>query len=83
MDLVTGPPPTEATKAMAAIDGLRSVPTMLNTQPGPERHLGPESAGAILILQGTFAREERFREFWTHAVALMAQLADAPGFIRR
>jgi heme-degrading monooxygenase HmoA len=83
MDLITSPPPAEATEAMKAIEGLRIVPTMLNTQSGPECHLGPEGAGAILILQGTFAEQERFCEFWTHVVGLMALLANAPGFIRR
>jgi hypothetical protein len=29
------------------------VPSMLATQQGPDRHLGPEGAGALLILQGT------------------------------
>ena len=83
MDLVTGPPPAEATAAMQAIDGVRIVPAVLNTQSGPERHLGPEGTGAILILQGTFAAEDRFTEFWTRVVELMELLATAPGFIRR
>jgi heme-degrading monooxygenase HmoA len=83
MELVTGPPPDEAVAAMRAIDGVRIVPVMLNTQPGPERHLGPEDTGAILILQGTFADEGRFKEFWTRVVSLMELLATAPGFIRR
>ncbi|GAA1929429.1 antibiotic biosynthesis monooxygenase family protein [Nocardioides marmoribigeumensis] len=81
--LLTGPPPPEALAAMAAIDGLRIVPTMLNTQQGPEAHLGPESAGAILVLQGTFADEGRFEEFWRTVVDLFSLLASAPGFIRR
>ncbi|WP_151084063.1 antibiotic biosynthesis monooxygenase family protein [Nocardioides cynanchi] len=83
MDLVTAAPPEEAIAAMAAIDGLNMVPITLNTQTGPERQLGPESAGAILILQGTFIDEERFAEFWMHVADLMQLLADAPGFIRR
>jgi heme-degrading monooxygenase HmoA len=83
VDLVTSPPPTEAVEAMKAIEGLRIVPVMLNTQSGPEHHLGPESAGAILILQGTFVSADRFNEFWSHVVDLMKVLATAPGFIRR
>lgn len=83
MDLVTSPPPAEAIEAMKAIDGLRIVPTMLNTQSGPERRLGPESAGAILLLQGTFADEALFEQFWANVVHLMELLATAPGFIRR
>jgi len=83
MDLITAPPPAEATAAMSAINGLRVVPAMLNTQSGPERHLGPESAGAILLLQGTFVDQARFAEFWMTVVELMTLLATAPGFIRR
>ncbi len=83
VDLITGPPPMEAIAAMGAIDGLRLIPGVLNTQAGPEGHLGPESAGAILVLQGTFVDEALFAEFWTQAVELMGLLATAPGFIRR
>jgi heme-degrading monooxygenase HmoA len=83
VDLVTSPPPVEAVEAMRSIEGLRIFPVMLNAQSGPEGHLGPESAGAILVLQGTFAEEERFNEFWTNVVELMTLLVTAPGFIRR
>src|SRR4051812_32932949 len=83
MDLITSPPPAEAIAAMMAINGVRVVPTVLGTQSGPESQLGPESTGAILILQGTFADEERFNEFWTKVVELAELLATAPGFIRR
>jgi heme-degrading monooxygenase HmoA len=83
MHLVTSPPPEEAITAMQTIEGLRIVPVMLNTQSGPEGHLGPESTGAILVLQGTFADEDLFQEFWIHVVGLMEVLATAPGFIRR
>ena len=82
-DLITAPPPDEAVAAMRAIDGVRITPVMLNTQTGPAGHLGPESTGAILILQGTFTDVHRFREFWSTVVGLMALLATAPGFIRR
>jgi len=83
MDLVTGPPPDEAIAAMSAIDGVRMFPAMLNAQSGPESHLGPENAGAILVLQGTFADADKFQGFWSQAVALTRQLSTAPGFIRR
>lgn len=83
MDLITEPPPAEAVAAMSAIHGLRIVRTMLNTQDGPDSDLGPESAGAILFLQGTFVDEGRFADFWRTVADLMAVLAEAPGFIRR
>jgi heme-degrading monooxygenase HmoA len=83
MELITAAPPVAAITAMSAIDGLRIVPSVLNLQSGPERHLGPERAGAILMLQGTFADEERFNEFWMNVADMMRRLATAPGFIRR
>ena len=83
MQLITAPPPAPATAAMRKIEGLRITPAMLNTQSGPDRHLGPESAGAILLLQGTFVDEACFNEFWTTVAEVMALLAKAPGFIRR
>jgi heme-degrading monooxygenase HmoA len=68
---------------MAAIDGVRFAPTVLAKQEGPDRHLGPEAAGALLILQATFVDEHRAAEFWLTVAGLMEKLADAPGFIRR
>ena len=73
----------EAIARMTAIEGVRIVPTVLTTQQGPDGHLGPEAAGAVLILQATFVDEERRRGFWLTAAGLMERLATAPGFIRR
>jgi heme-degrading monooxygenase HmoA len=83
MELLTGPPPAEAITRMTAIEGVRVAPTVLATQQGPDRHLGPESARAVLVLQATFVDPERAAEFWLTAAGLMEQLATAPGFIRR
>jgi len=83
LELLTQPPPAEAIARMAAIDGVRIVPAMLATQQGPEGHLGPEAAAAVLILQATFVDEERAAAFWLTAAGLMERLAEAPGFIRR
>jgi heme-degrading monooxygenase HmoA len=83
LELLTQPPPSDAIARMTAIEGVRVVPTMLATQQGPDRHLGPEAAGAVLILQATFVDEEHAAEFWATAAGLMERLAGAPGFIRR
>ena len=83
VELLTEPPPAEAIAKMTAIEGVRIVPTLLTTQQGPERHLGPEGAGAVLILHATFVDERGFQAFWVRAAALVEQLAEAPGFIRR
>lgn len=83
MDLLTTPPPGSAIARMLAIEGVNVTPTMLATQQGPDRHLGPEAAGAVLILQATFVDPDRAAEFWETAAGLMERLAVAPGFIRR
>ena len=82
-ELVTGPPPEEATTAIASVPGVRLFPATVNTQSGPAAELGPESAGAVLLLQGTFAARDKFEEFWSNVATVMALLAQAPGFIRR
>jgi heme-degrading monooxygenase HmoA len=83
VELLTTPPPMEAIAKMTAIEGVRIAPTVLGTQQGPDGHLGPEAAGAVLILQATFVDEDRAAEFWLTAAGLMERLATAPGFIRR
>jgi heme-degrading monooxygenase HmoA len=82
-ELLTAPPPPEAIAAMAAIPRTAIVPNILATQQGPDGNLGPESAGAILVLQATFADPAGAASFWEAAVPLMELLASAPGFIRR
>ncbi len=77
------PPHPEALAAMAAIPGIDIAPTIFVRQDGPDGHLGPEAAGAVLILQATFRDAEGAKGFWDAAVHLMALLEEAPGFIRR
>lgn len=83
MELLTTPPPAEAIARMVATAGVHVVPTVLATQRGPAGDLGPEAAGAVLILQATFVDEERAAAFWHTVAGLMEKLATAPGFIRR
>ena len=83
VELLSQPPPMEFIGRMLAIEGVAVAPTVLASQQGPDRHLGPEAAGAILILQATFVDEDKAAEFWQAAAGLMELLATAPGFIRR
>jgi len=83
IELLTQPPPMDAIARMAAIEGVHIAPTIVASQQGPARRLGPEAAGAILVLQATFADEDRAAGFWHTAAGLMEKLATAPGFIRR
>ncbi len=82
-ELLTLPPPPDAISAMVAIPNVQIAPTILAIQQGPAGELGPESAGAILVLQATFNDPEGAQNFWAAAVPLMELLASAPGFIRR
>ena len=82
-ELLTIPPPPEAIHSMLQIPRTQIAPTILATQQGPDGHLGPEAAGAILMLQATFADADGAEKFWAAAVPLMQLLASAPGFIRR
>jgi heme-degrading monooxygenase HmoA len=82
-ELLTLPPTPEAITAMVAIPKTSIAPTILATQEGPDGALGPEAAGAILVLQATFTRSDGAEKFWAAAVPLMALLASAHGFIRR
>jgi heme-degrading monooxygenase HmoA len=83
IELLTQPPPPEVIARMTAIEGVKVVPTVLATQQGPDHHLGPEGAGAMLLLQATFVDEHRAAAFWGVVAQLLEQLAEAPGFIRR
>lgn len=84
-DLLVAPPPPDVITAMASIPRTSLTPSILITQQGPgeDGQLGPEAAGAVLLLQATFATQEGATQFWSAAVGLMALLAEAPGFIRR
>jgi hypothetical protein len=82
-ELLILPPPPEAIAAMAALPRSQIVPTVLGTQQGPDGHLGPEAAGAILVLQATFTDPEGSATFWKALVPLFELLESAPGFIRR
>jgi heme-degrading monooxygenase HmoA len=82
-ELLTVPPPMDVIVGMAAIPGVAIESSVLVTQSGPDARLGPEGAGAVLMLQATFVDEERAARFWEAAVGLMELLASAPGFIRR
>lgn len=76
-------PPNAANEALfAEIPGLRQTPIPVVGFDGPDGHLGPEAAGATLVLHMTMVNEERTQHFW-HQVALTCKAASqSPGFIR-
>ena len=76
-------PPSDDVKAMVgAIPGVRFTPGVVVGQEGPEGHLGPEAAGAVLILHVTLADESAADRFWHTTTSVKQSLPEAPGFIR-
>jgi heme-degrading monooxygenase HmoA len=76
-------PPSDEVKAMvAAIPGVRFNQGVVVGQDGPESHLGPEAAGALLVLHMTVADEVAADRFWRTTTAVKQQLPTAAGFIR-
>jgi len=76
-------PPSDDVKAMVgAIPGVRFTPGVVVGQEGPEGHLGPEAAGAILVLHVTLAEEAAADRFWQTTTSVKQSLPEAPGFIR-
>jgi len=76
-------PPGDDVKAMVgAIPGVRFTPGVVVGQEGPDGHLGPEAAGAVLILHVTLADENGADRFWRTTTSVKQSLPEAPGFIR-
>lgn len=76
-------PPSDEVKAIVgAIPGVRFTPGVVVGQQGPEGHLGPEQAGAILVLMVMLADEESSDRFWRATTAVKQTLPEAHGFIR-
>lgn len=77
------PPPPETITAMEAIPRSQTAPALFGIGQGPDGDLGPEAAGAVLMLQATFSDPDGCAAFWKALVPLLELLQAAPGFIRR
>ena len=76
------PPATVIEKLMAS-PTVSIAPGMIVTQHGDvSGHLGPEAAGAVLMLQATFTDEAKAAAFWEAAFPMLEQSGTMPGFIR-
>jgi hypothetical protein len=76
------PPSDEIKATVGAIPGVRFTPGVVVGQAGPEAQLGPESAGAILVLHTSAVDDAAAELFWRATTSVKQQLPDAPGFIR-
>lgn len=77
------PPGAETLEALGSIPGVRFTPGTVTGQTGPEAGLGPEAAGALLVLHFTSVDEDATRRFWEVNLPVIRRLSSAPGFIRR
>jgi heme-degrading monooxygenase HmoA len=75
------PPQGEAGRLMGSLPGARFTEGVTFAVDGTEA-AGPESAQAVLVLQGTLAGEGPAELFWTSAAHTLRAAMDSPGFIR-
>ncbi len=76
-------PPVAVIEKLMASPTVSIAPGMIVTQDGEESgHLGPEAAGAILMLQATFTDQTKAEAFWEAAFPLLELSGEQPGFIR-
>ena len=73
-------PDGEVAARMGALPGVRFTPGMVfSAQKEP---VGPEAAGAVLILQNTLVDPDKAQQFWSRAATTIEAALQAPGFIR-
>ena len=65
---------------MGALTGARFTPGMVFSV--EKEPVGPEAAGAVLVLQGTLADAEKAQQFWSRVASTVEAALEAPGFIR-
>ncbi len=76
------PPSADNEALFADIPGLRRTPIPVIGFDGPDGHLGPEAAGAVLFLHMTMVDEERTQRFWRQVALTCKAASEWPGFIR-
>jgi ribosomal protein L40E len=76
------PPTEEAGAIVAEIPGVRFTEVPVLAVNGPDGHLGPESAEAIMHLHMTMIDEEKTKAFWMQVAITLKEAADTPGLIR-
>lgn len=76
-------PSPENQALLAEIPGVRQTPVPVIGFDGPEGHLGPEAAGAVLVLHMTMSEDDaRAQAFWRQVALTCKAASTTPGFIR-
>lgn len=75
------PPAPENQMAMGSIPGVRFTEGVVFSVEADEP-LGPDGAGAVLVLQGSLASDDKAQQFWSRAAATLRAARESHGFIR-
>ncbi len=73
-------PEGEVAARLGALAGVRFTPGMVFSV--ERERVGPEAAGAVLILQNTLVDPEKAQQFWSRTATTIEAALEAPGFIR-
>lgn len=76
------PPDADNQSLLSQIPGVRETPVPVVAFDGPDGHLGPEAAGAVLVLHMTMVDEEATQAFWRQVAITCRAAAETEGFIR-
>lgn len=78
------PPNAENEALFAEIPGVRQtpIPVVAFDGPEPDGSLGPEAAGALLVLHMTMIDEKRTQAFWRQVALTCRAASQTQGFIR-
>ena len=76
------PPDAENEKLFGEIASVRQTAVPVVAFDGPDADLGPESAGAVLVLHMTMVDEERTQRFWRQVALTSKAASQSAGFIR-
>lgn len=81
IDLIATHPEGDAAQRFGGIPGVRFTEGVVFAFDGPNAS-GPETAGGVMVLQGTVADPDRAQVFWARAAELSQLAQVSPGFIR-
>lgn len=76
------PPNADNEKLFGEIPGFRQTPIPVVAFDGPEGRLGPEGAGAVMVLHMTMIDDDRSQRFWRQVALTCKAASEFPGFIR-
>lgn len=75
------PPGPENQMAFGSIPGVRFTEGVVFSVEGDDP-VGPEAAGAVLVLQGYLDGDEKAQQFWARGASTLRAARESPGFIR-